>query len=216
MKSLQVSFHMAHRIEAATREQSSCQEWHRLRKMRVTSTRFHEACHVRCHTSAENLAHRILRGTVMTKDMRRGIDMEPVAVTEYCSLKNVNYSPCGFIIHPDAPWLGCSPDGVVFDPSENPPFGLLEIKCPNIKSYVDCPYLKMSDGSLQLRRQHKYYWQVQGQILLTGLEWCDFVVCAQEDMLVERIHKNLDVMCTIRDRGDLFFFYHYLQKCLCV
>lgn len=91
----------------------------------------------------------------MTKDMRRGIDMEPVAVTEYCSLKNVNYSPWGFIIHPDAPWLGCSPDGVVFDPSENPPFGLLEIKCPNIKSYVDCPYLKMSGGSLQLRRQHK-------------------------------------------------------------
>lgn len=216
MKSLQVSFHMAHRIEAATREQSSCQEWHRLRKMRVTSTRFHEACHVRCHTSAENLAHRILRGTVMTKDMRRGIDMEPVAVTEYCSLKNVNYSPCGFIIHPDAPWLGCSPDGVVFDPAENPPFGLLEIKCPNIKSYVDCPYLKMSGGSLQLRRQHKYYWQVQGQILLTGLEWCDFVVCAQEDMLVERIHKNVDVMRTIRDRGDLFFFYHYLLKCLCV
>ena len=97
-------------------------------------------------------------------------------------------------------------DGVVFDPSENPPFGLLEIKCPNIKSYVDCPYLKMSGGSLQLRRQHKYYWQVQGQILLTGLEWCGFVVCVQEDMLVERIHKNLDVMLNIRDQGDLFFF----------
>ncbi len=111
---------------------------------------------------------------------------------QYCTLKNVNCSPCGFIVRPDAPWLGSSPDGVIFDPSGNPPFGLLEVKCPNIQSYVDCPYLKMSGGALKLGRQHKYYWQVQGQMLLTGLEWCDFVVCAQEDMLVERIYKDLD------------------------
>ncbi len=107
----------------------------------MTSTRFHEVCHVRGHTSAENLAERILRGTGQTTDMRRGIDMEPLAVKEYCTLKNVNCSPCGFIVHPDAPWLGSSPDGVIFDPSGNPPFGLLEVKCPNIQSYVDCPYV---------------------------------------------------------------------------
>ncbi len=157
LKSLEVSFNMAHRIEAATQGQSSCQEWDRLRKMRVTSTRFHEVCHVRGHTSAENLAERILRGTGQTTDMRRGIDMEPLGVKEYCTLKNVNCSPCGFIVHPDAPWLDSSPDGVILDPSGNPPFGLLEVKCPNIQSYVDCPYLKMSGGALKLRRQHKYY-----------------------------------------------------------
>ncbi len=42
-------------------------------------------------------------------------------------------------------------------------------------------------------------------MLLTGLEWCDFVVCAQEDMLVEQIYKDLDLMHTIRDRADHFF-----------
>ncbi len=47
LKSLEVSFNMAHRIEAATQGHSLCQEWHRLRKMIVTSTRFHEVCHVR-------------------------------------------------------------------------------------------------------------------------------------------------------------------------
>ncbi|XP_072562284.1 uncharacterized protein [Paramormyrops kingsleyae] len=214
LKSLEVSFNMAHRIEAATKGQSSCQEWHRLRRLRVTSTRFHEICHVGGHTSAENLAERIFRGTGQTQDMRRGIDMEPLVVKEYCVLKNANYSPCGFIVHPDAPWLGSSPDGVIFDPSGNPPFGLLDIKCPNVQSYVDCPYIKMIGGALKLKRQHKYYCQVQGQMLLTGLEWCDFVVCAQEDMLVERIYKDLDIMQTIRDRADYFFFYHYIQKCL--
>ncbi len=71
---------MAHGIESATQGQSSCQEWHRLRKIRVTSTCFHEVCHVRGHTSAENLAERILRGTGQTTDMRGGIAMEPLAV----------------------------------------------------------------------------------------------------------------------------------------
>ncbi len=116
--------------------------------------------------------------------------MEPLTFKSYCTFKNVNCSPCGFIVHPDTPWLGSSPDGVTFDPSGNPPFGLLEVS--NIQSYVDCTYLKMSGGALKLRRQHKYY--RQGQMLLTGLEWCDFVVCAQEDMSVMQIYEDLYVM----------------------
>ncbi len=63
---------------------------------------------------------------------------------------------------------------------------------PQYPELCGLPLSKMSGGALKLRRQHKYYWQVQGQMLLTGLEWCDFVVCAQEDMLVERIYKDLD------------------------
>lgn len=77
---------------------------------------------------------------MQTMKMKRGLAMEPVAVQEYCTLKNVNFIPCGFVVHPDAPWLGSSPDGIIFDPSVRPHFGLLEVKCPNVPSYVDCPY----------------------------------------------------------------------------
>lgn len=70
--------------------------------------------------------------------MRKGAGMEFDAAMEYCKIKNVNYAPCGLVIHPDAPWLGASPDGLVFDPCAELPFGLVEIKCPNVKSYVDC------------------------------------------------------------------------------
>ena len=41
--------------------------------------------------------------------------------------------PCGLVIHPEMPWLGASPDGLVYDPSATPPFGLVEIKFPNVK-----------------------------------------------------------------------------------
>lgn len=138
----------------------------------------------------QSLAERILKGTRQTAEMRRGTDMEFAVAMEYCRMKNVSYTSCGLVIHPDAPWLGASSDGFIFDPTAQPPFGLVEIKCPNVKNYVDCKYLKMQHGTLAVHESHSYYWQVQGQLLLTGLQWCDFVVFAQEDMLVQRIHVD--------------------------
>lgn len=115
--------------------------------------------------------------------------MEFTAAQEYSKIRTVNYMPTGLTIHPDAPWLGNSPDGLVFVPLSQPPFSLLEIKCPNVNSYVDCKYLNMKEGTLLLKETHAYYWQAQGQLILTGMTWCDFVICAQEDMLTQRSQK---------------------------
>ncbi len=133
-----------------------------VRKPRVTSSRFREVCHVR--GSAEHLAERVYEGTCQTADMKRGLEMESAAADEYCLLREVNYYPCGFLIHPDAPRLGASPDGIIFDPKEHHVFGLLEVKCTNVKSYVDCPYLIFHNGTPEVKQQHAYYWQVQGQM----------------------------------------------------
>ncbi|XP_052408620.1 uncharacterized protein LOC127953415 [Carassius gibelio] len=214
MKSLAVSLDMAHKIEHATKEQSASLDWHSVRKPRVTASRFREVCHVRGQSSAEHLAERIYKGTRQTADMKRGLEMESAAIEEYCLLREVNYHPCGFLIHPDAHWLGASPDGIIFDPKEHHVFGLLEIKCPNVKSYVDCPYLKFNNGTPELKQQHAYYWQVQGQMLISGLDWCDFVIYAQDDMMVQRIYKDLKMFLNIREKADHFFFYFYLPRCL--
>ena len=179
-----------------------------------TTSRFREACHVRGQTSATNLAGRILRGTAQTADMRRGLEMEMDAAIEYAKRKQVNYYPCGLVIHPDAPWLAASPDGKVFDPSEDPPFGLVEFKCPNVSSYVDCKYMTMKNGLPVLKKQHAYYWQVQGQLLMSGLDWCDFVVCAHDDISVERIYRDPEVLSQIRLKGDWFYYYIYMQSFL--
>ena len=127
---------------------------------------------------------RSFNSNLETSFIQTGADMEFTAAQEYSKIRNVNYTPCGLIVHPDAPWLGTSPDGLVFDPLAQPPFGLVEIKCPNVTSYVDCKYLNMKEGTLLLKESHIYYWQIQGQLMLTGMTWCDFVICAQEDMLV--------------------------------
>ncbi|KAL2095395.1 hypothetical protein ACEWY4_010114 [Coilia grayii] len=125
-KSLEVTWEMAHKIENATRAQSASAAWHKLRKPRLTSSHFREICHAKPCT-LEKMAERLIKGIRQTAAMKRGLEMEADAIEEYCRLKRVNYYPCGFIIHPDAPWLGASPDGVVFDPKERTEFGLVEI-----------------------------------------------------------------------------------------
>lgn len=63
---------------------------------------------------------------------------------------------------------------------------------------------------MQLKSQHSYYWQVQGQLLITGMVWCDFVVFAEDDMLIQRIYQDNEVARIIREKGDYFFFYFYM------
>ncbi|CAB1321138.1 unnamed protein product, partial [Coregonus sp. 'balchen'] len=128
----------------------------------------------------------MLKGTAPTADMKRGLELEMEAASDYCKMQNVNFSPCGLIIHPDVPWLASSPDGLVYDPLEHPSFGLVEIKNPNVKGFVDCK------GSMPTTDKFKVY--------ITGLEWCDIVVCAHEDILVERIHRDPVVFSLIREK----------------
>lgn len=114
-----------------------------------------------------------------------------------------------FVIQPDAPWLG-SMEGL---PSENPQFDLIEIKCPNVKSYVDYPHFQMQSGKLELKPQHAYYWQVQSQLLTTGMQ-CDFVVCTKEDTLIQCIYRDSAMIQAIKARTELFFFSTYMHRCL--
>ncbi|XP_076841765.1 uncharacterized protein LOC143485935 isoform X1 [Brachyhypopomus gauderio] len=142
LSSLSVTLSQSHLIEKATRSQSATPEWHSLRRERVTASHFREVSHVRGPGAAESLAERIIRGTRQTAHMKRGLEMETGALKDYADLKNLNLTKCGLVIHPDASWLGASPDGLVYDPLERPSFGLVEIKCPNTQSYVDCKFLK--------------------------------------------------------------------------
>lgn len=100
------------------------------------------------------------------------------------------------ICHVSKHWIGASPDGIIFDPLEQPQFGLVEMKCPNIRSYVDAPYLKVISGALQLKPTHAFYWQVQGQLLTAVMSWCDFVVSTQKYVFIQRIQRDEGLMET--------------------
>ena len=90
--------------------------------------------------------------------MLRGTELEPEA-RAYYELIGGTVEEVGFCLHDDG--FGCSPDGLVGDT------GLLEIKCPLPHTHVE--YLR--EGVLP----GLYVPQVQGQLLVTGRVWCDFL-----------------------------------------
>ncbi|KAK7093101.1 hypothetical protein V1264_008751 [Littorina saxatilis] len=104
-------------------------------------------------------------------------------------------SECGLLVDTAHPYLSTSPDGLVSCPHCSPSRGVLEIKCPYThrnetveeacKDNTFC--CRLVDGKVMLKRNHKYFSQVQGQMAITGRQWCDFVVWTMKEMTVERI-----------------------------
>ena len=73
--------------------------------------------------------------------------------------------------------------------------GILEIKCPysvrNSTVEEACNstsfYCRKDTDGIHLHQKHNYHYQVQGQMAVLGVEWCDFVVWTLKDFTVERI-----------------------------
>ena len=93
--------------------------------------------------------------------MERGTELEADAVAWYELLTDNVVVETGFHRHPDVA-CGASPDGLVGDGE-----GCLEIKCPMASTHV-----------ANLRKNavpSQYVPQIQGQMWVLGLKWCDFV-----------------------------------------
>jgi putative phage-type endonuclease len=87
-------------------------------------------------------------------------DHEPEARTAYERITGRIVEETGFVAH-DTLMAGCSPDGLVdWD-------GLIEIKCP----YSSANHIETLLNGMPA----EHIPQVQGQMWITGREWCDFV-----------------------------------------
>lgn len=92
--------------------------------------------------------------------MLRGVELEPQARAFYEFTTGNQVEKTGFIFN-DEKSFGCSPDGLVGDD------GLIEIKCPLAHTIAE--YLL--DGEAP----SEYVPQIQGQLLITGRKWTDFL-----------------------------------------
>ncbi|XP_077421171.1 uncharacterized protein LOC144051705 isoform X2 [Vanacampus margaritifer] len=223
LESLKVSPQMASEIEKGTRQQSKCPAWALLRQPRLTDGRFREACassgqwREDPEAAAKTLAIQMINGpSNKTAAMRRklSVQMKSEVLASYANLKRVNVLAIGFVIPPEAPHLGASSDGRVYDPGESPPFGLVEAKSTTKPDASQVGYLKMENGNVTLRRSHRYYWQVQGQLAVTGLRWCDFVTDTQEILYVERIWRDDAFIRKMKDKLDIFYYIAYMNEYL--
>ncbi|XP_053402818.1 uncharacterized protein LOC128558057 [Mercenaria mercenaria] len=212
LKGLQLSYGDINKFEEKTRLQSQSPLWFRIREHRITASNIGRVYKRR--KDDEKLAKQ-LKSTrrVVTAAMKRGVACEPQAAKRYAEVceNRVNLYPCGVVVSFWAPWLAASPDRKVYDPTRNPPFGLLEIKCPQVTSVLEAACLKKDvTGQLALNRNHDYYYQVLAQLACTGLEWCDFFVWTENDHHMEAVYFNQDVWNTVKNKVDKFYFNHFI------
>lgn len=160
---------------------------------------------------------------------RYGVSSEAVAVQKYeTTLRTIRHNiqtfHCGLVVDPGCPWLGASPDRVVWDPEEQEPHGIVEIKCPYSMKDLKEPciqgscLIKDNNGTYRLNRTHCYYYQVLGQMAIAGVTWGDFVVYAPQFLVVERIRFNESEWKKCRMKLDSFYFstlLPYLAKKSC-
>jgi putative phage-type endonuclease len=92
--------------------------------------------------------------------MQHGIDNEELARLEYSLMTGNDVKEAFFETHPTLQ-AGASPDGYVDTD------GLVEIKCPNTATHIE---------TLKTKKIPKqYYWQIMGQLWITGRKWCDYL-----------------------------------------
>ena len=98
-----------------------------------------------------------------------------------------------FVINPEHPHLGASPDAISYCSCHGT--GCVEIKCPykgqDFTITEAIGFLeKTANGCLQLDRKHLYYAQVQLQLSATKRDFVGFVVWTPSDIFIERIDRD--------------------------
>lgn len=148
------------------------EEWFAARRGKITASRLGDLMATtksgpaasRKNYLAELVCER-LTGTTQERfespAMRWGTETEPLARSAYEASTGRLVEEVGFIDHPDIPYFGCSPDGLVGDD------GGIEIKCPNTATHIE--FL------LNPKLPRDYHLQVQAALFCTGRNWWHFV-----------------------------------------
>lgn len=152
---------------------------------------------------------------IKLKNCEYGIKTEAEARKWYENCVEKTVTQLGFVVHPNAPFLGCSPDGCCFSDGT-----LIEIKCsidgatkplptvlPNLK------YLYCAEGvGYSLKKKHAYYGQIQLNMLLLGLGQCDLIVYGEFSKCgyIIKIYFDKVFAEDLYEKLHYIYFTHYL------
>jgi hypothetical protein len=180
-------------IGCGTRGQHENENWHRARKGLLTASKFKEVLHSR---DQDAMAQRLLTPSTLDGDklpaaIQFGRNYESKARAMYIKSHRYHHRKCsyfvpGLMVSKSNVFLGASPDGVV-KCSICGEF-LVEIKCffpqknfhPKNALIVSKVCEKVDDNTLRMIPRHKYFYQIHGQLAVSGLEKCILVAYTQK------------------------------------
>jgi hypothetical protein len=143
----------------------------------------------------------IYQTSFVTNAMRWGIEQEESARELYQQQTGRHIIEVSSCAHKEIANFASSPDGFFYD--ENvPEKGCLEIKCPNLKTFVNYVANIKDNESLALV-EPKYYWQCMAHMACVGADWCDFIAYnpfAKHPLHIVRINRAEDAIRELEGR----------------
>ena len=190
-------------LETATQRDA---DWYAARIGKATASRFKDAiatlksgapAQAQRDYLTELVVERLTQQPIQryaTAAMQWGTEQEPAARAAYERVTGISAEETGFVAH-DTLLAGCSPDGLVdWD-------GLIEIKCPyNSAVHIETLLQGMPADHIP---------QVQGQMWITGRQWCDFVSYDPRmpeplQLHVQRIQRDPSFIADLEARITIF------------
>lgn len=102
-----------------------------------------------------------------TKAMQWGVDMEEQAKSCFLSLHpDMEIAEVSLCKHDTIPYFAASPDGAIYG-RDCGDIRIIEVKCPNINTYMKYRTL-IHDASSLKDTEPKYYWQMMAEMSCTG------------------------------------------------
>lgn len=202
-------------IERETQGQANTTTWHEERRQRITASNFGRFMTRKVAVNEAFLTSVFRAKPFSSAATSYGSCNEKVARQLYSKKTNYHVHDCGLVINPAFPFLGASPDGKVCDDGN---CGILEIKCPfslrdkklddAVNSGGSNLFLERREGRLALKHSHVYWYQVQGQLLITNAQFCDFVTFTRCDLNIERIEPHPETQTLILQKLTDIYVKH--------
>lgn len=210
-------------LAAATHQQANSALWKAHRKGRITASNSYRILH--CSDPSSVLHHIMqyqLQDLSAIPAVKWGVDNEAKAKVEYIQAmedihENFVFENCGLVVSSDCPFLAASPDGL--GKCECHSATLVEIKCPYKyrKTLPDDP-IALSDSqycldqNCELKRNHKYFCQIQTQLCVTKAKSCDLVVWTPQGICITNVERDEQFITMLKSKVDDFVMEYLIPE----
>ena len=139
--------------------------------------------------------------SVNTKAMQWGADMEDQAKDCFCQLpqnEGIEIAYVSSCKHDTIPYFAASPDGAIYG-RDGGDIKIIEVKCPNINTYMKYRTLIHDAASLK-ETEPKYYWQMMAEMSCTGAKsgifivYCPWLSKPIHWAEIERVEDDIELM----------------------
>lgn len=226
LRELKITDDMVTRVERNTREQSKCSKWYAYRAGRITASVMKSVCTTSVSQPSVSLVKRICypeKQKFSSAATEWGLRHENTALSSYKAKavqqhRDFRLRKTGVFLCVEYPHLAASPDSFVSCACCGD--GIVEVKCPY--SAADCDILQtlnspncsleQRNGKLVLKRTHAYYFQIQAQIAVCRVKYCDFVVWTPTSLYTERVLEDAVFFNEILLKATRFFTHVVLPE----